>query len=415
MSVEEDRAASDEHRASEAPLAAYVARMRRQRWWYFGSVAAVVMAVLIVVVVVMATSEISHVRLQTAPSPAPAVPSAGLAGSPRLAWTSGDATAIGQPFDGGTIVTYSTHAATGRNALTGAVVWSYSRSDRTVCTVAQIESRTMAVFAKDGNCDELTTLDTGTGKRLGVRTLVDNGHPVFTALADTLVLTTPDTVHAIDPVSGYDRWFFQQPTGCRTAGVALGVGGALIGQRCADGGHLLLRDRNAAADDKNTQVKWRLAGVDSIPVAAETVAMAVDPATGALVAYQLVNGAVLERTPLSPRPVVAAPIAQRATTTAELVQIGGTTYAVNPTGSHLLWTATTRGLPTVSTTVVGTGAPALVGSLVLAPAASGVVSLSGTSGHIERTYPVPAPAEGSQVFPVGTGFLVAGPATSVYR
>jgi outer membrane protein assembly factor BamB len=415
VSVEEDHAAPDGDRAPAAPLVEYVARMRRQRWWYFGAVAGVVVAVLIVVVVVMATSEISHVRLQTAASPAPAVPSARLAESPRLAWQSSDSTAIGQAFDGGTVVTYSTRAATGRNAQTGAVVWSYSRSDRTVCTVAQIEDRTLAVFAKDGNCDEMTTLSTGTGKRLAVRTLVDNGHPAFTALSDTLVLTTPDTVHAIDPISGYDRWFFQQPSGCRTAGVALGVGGALIGQRCADGGHLLLRDRNAAADDKNTQVKWRLAGVDAIPLAAEDVAMAVDPATGDLVAYDLVKGAVLQRTPLSPRPVVAAPISRLATTKAELVQIGSTTYSVDPTGSHVVWTATTRGLPTVTTTQVGSGAPALVGALVLAPSASGVVSLSGTTGQVERTYPVPAPAEGSQVFPVGTGFLVAGPTTTVYR
>jgi hypothetical protein len=247
----------------------YVTAMRRQRRWYFLIVGAIVAVAVAVVAIVMATSEISHVQLHAATSAAPQVPQGQLNPTPKLAWNSSDATAIGEPFYQGTVVTYSVHAAIGRNALSGAVRWSYSRTDRVVCTVTQQQGKTLAIFAKDGNCDELTTLDTATGKRLGVRTLVDNGHPVFTALPDTLVITTPEVVHAIDPDSGYDRWLYEQPDGCRTTGVALGSGGALIGQQCADGGHLLLRDRYASSDDKNTQVKWRLTGVDSIPLAAE--------------------------------------------------------------------------------------------------------------------------------------------------
>ena len=260
-----------------------------------------------------------------------------------------DATAIGEPFYQGTIITYSAHAAIGRNARTGAVMWSYTRTDRVVCTVSQQQGHTLAIFAKDGNCDELTTLDTGTGKRLGVRTLVDNGHPTFTALPDTLLITTPETVHAIDPDSGYDRWLFQQPDGCRTAGAAIGAGGALIGQRCADGGHLLLRDRYASSDDKNTQVKWRLSGVDAIPLSAETTAIALNPSTGQLVSYDLTRGSVRSRTPLSPRPVAAAPsvAAGHDDRRADPDRRDRPTR-VTPTGTSVLWTASTRGLPTVT-------------------------------------------------------------------
>ena len=401
--------------ATDSPLTQYVTAMRRQRRWYFLIVGGIVAVAVVVVAIVMATSEISHVQLHTATSGAPQVPQGQLNPTPKVAWQSSDATAIGEPFYQGTVVTYSAHAAIGRNALTGAVRWSYARTDRVVCTVTQQQGKTLAIFAKDGNCDELTTLDTATGKRLGVRTLVDNGHPVFTALPDTLVITTPEAVHAIDPDSGYDRWLYEQPDGCRTTGVALGSGGALIGQQCADGGHLLLRDRYASSDDKNKQVKWRLAGVDSIPLAAESTALALDPSTSDLVSYDLGRGSVKSRTPLSPRPVPSASVSQLATATAELIQIGETTYTMTPTGAEVLWTASTRGLPTVTPGEAEVQPPPLVGATVLATSARGVVSLDGSTGSVQRTFSVPAPPSGSRVFPVGTGFLVAGSTTAVYQ
>ena len=401
--------------ATDSPLTQYVTAMRRQRRWYFLIVGGVVAVAVVVVAIVMATSEISHVQLRTATSAAPQVRPAQLNPTPKMAWQSSDTTAIGEPFYQGTVVTYSTHAAFGRNALTGAIRWSYTRTDRVVCTATQQQGKTLAIFAKEGNCDEVTTLDTATGKRLGVRTLVDNGHPAFTALPDTLVITTPDAVHAIDPDSGYDRWLYQQPDGCRTAGVALGAGGALIGQRCADGGHVLLRDRYASSDEKNTQVKWRLSGVDSIPLAADNMALALDPSTGELVSYDLARGSVKSRTPLSPRPVSGASVSQLATTTAELIQIGDRTYTVTPTGAEVLWTASTRGLPTVNPGEEDVQPPALVGATVLAASASGVVSLDGSTGSVQRTFSVATPTSGSRVFPLGTGFLVAGSRTQVYQ
>jgi hypothetical protein len=401
--------------ATDSPLTHYVTGMRRQRRWYFLIVGGIVAVAVVVVAIVMATGEISHVQLRPATSAAPQIRSAQLNPTPKMAWQSSDATAIGEPFYQGTVVTYSTHAAVGRNALTGAIRWSYTRTDRVVCTVTQQQGNVLAIFAKDGNCDEVTTLDTATGKRLGVRTLVDNAHPVFTALPDTLVIATPEAVHAIDPDSGYDRWLYQQPDGCRTTGVALGAGGALIGQQCADGGHLLLRDRYASADDKNTQVKWRVAGVDSIPLAAENMALALDPSTGGLVSYDLARGSVKSRTPLSPRPVSSASVSQLATTTAELIQIGETTYTVTPTGAAVLWTASTRGLPTVNPGGEQVQPPPLVGATVLAVSASGVVRLDGSTGSVQHTFSVPAASSGSRVFPLGSGFLVAGSGTQVYQ
>jgi hypothetical protein len=41
--------------------------------------------------------------------------------------------------------------------------------------------------------------------------------------------------------------------------------------------------------------------------------------------------------------------------------------------------------------------------------------LDGFDGSVRHTYPVPAPSNSSRVFPLGTGFLVAGATTKVYQ
>ena len=66
----------------------------------------------------------------------------------------------------------------GRNARTGATTWSYTRTDRTVCTAAQLDGTTIAIYAVHGNCDEVTALDSGTGRRTWTRTLDKDGMPL---------------------------------------------------------------------------------------------------------------------------------------------------------------------------------------------------------------------------------------------
>jgi hypothetical protein len=145
------------------------------------------------------------------------------------------------------------------------------------------------------------------------------------------------------------------------------------------------------------------------------MALALDPSTGDLVSYDLARGSVKSRIPLSPRPVSSASVSQQATTTAELIQIGETTYTVRPTGTEVVWTANTRGLPTVNPGEDEVQPPQLVGATVLAPSANGVVRLDGSTGSVQHTFSVPAPPSGGRVFPVGTGFLVAGSRTQVYQ
>lgn len=405
-------------------LTRYVASMRRQRIWYVAVIAALAVAAVVVAVVVWFSGEITHVHLHTAKSAPPSVPAGTPPAAPAARWQSPDRTAIGAPFTGGTVITYSAHTVTGRNALTGTAVWTYSRSDRTVCEVAQVQGKTVAVYANGGNCDEVSAFDSGTGKRAWVRTLDENGltvdgHPAITATADTLYVWAPDFVYAIDPASAIDRWTFPAGDGCRLTAVVPGSAGVLMSEHCADGDQLLLRDKFAGiddkqqSDDKKNQVLWRQKNISTVPASADTVVSAIDPTTRQLVTYDSANGKQLAQVTLNPAPTAATPILRTVDGQYELIWINGTAYALDSSGTQA-WTATASTLPTVSSADGTAVVPELGGASVLVPTTSGVADLDGASGRVATQYPVPPPAPDSRVYALGSGLLVAGSSTAFY-
>ena len=414
----------------------YNARMRKWRIGYAVLVAVVVIAAGVIVKIAYAHGEISHAKLSTAPNAAPSVPLTAPSATLTRAWSSPDHTAIGTPYSGGTVVTYSTHAVVGRDALTGKVRWSYTRSDRTTCTAAQLSNVTIAVFSVHGNCDELTALDSGTGARRWTRTLDKDGHPVdgrpqFSATEDTFMVTTPQVIYAISPDGtsdqgdgGLDRWVFSEQ-GCTIHSAVLGTTGALISQTCATpdcagvkfcgaGQQLLLRDPFAGDNSDSSknngnpdQIIWNLIGNTMTPVSADGVISALNTQTGALTTFDAKKGQQLAALPLA-APASGAPAAI-STGSAELIRLDGVTYSVNIAGTKIEWHTDTAALPTV-TAGVGT----LSGKLVV-PTSDGAAALDPATGDVAHRYSVPAPAAGSQVYAFGSGLLVTGPQTAVYQ
>ncbi len=86
----------------------------------------------------------------------------------------------------------------------------------------------------------------------------------------------------------------------------------------------------------------------------------------------------------------------------------GVTYAVDQAGKAYLWKVHSPVLPTVSSV-------AATGTQLAVPAAGGIDLLKPGTGELTHTFPVGAPAAGSQVFEFGTGFVVAGVHTVLYR
>jgi PQQ-like domain len=406
---------------SEAALAQHVATMHRQRRWYLAALTVVVVLVATLVAVVWSRSEIVHAHLRTARAAAPSLEPGQLAAAPQPAWRTPDRTAIGAPLSGGTFVTYSDHTVSGRDARTGAVTWSYTRTDRTICQVVQEQERTVAFFRDAGNCDEVNAFETGTGRRAWERTLDTEGNPVngdptITPLADGIIVSTNSVIYAIRIRDAFDYWEYPEPDGCRMTGLAVGAAGALIAQQCADGPHLLLRDRFAGNDDKDHPVKWRLNGVRAVPWVAGSFVAALDPTTRDLVRYNATTGKVVGRLALPTQPSTTTNLQQTTATDAELIWDGEHTYTINGSGTQLLWTAQTQAVPNLDPQDLPVDVPTLSSSVALVAGTRGVDVLDSSTGMVTSTMATtPPPQRGSQVYPIGTGFAVAGSSTDVYR
>lgn len=412
---------------SHEALARYARTMRVPRRIYFATIVLAVTAIIVVVRIAWSRGEIAHTTLITAPAPAPSVALQTPSTTLQRAWTSAEHAAAGTPYRDGTVITFSTHSVHGRNARTGATTWSYTRTDRTLCQVIQDQGVTVAVFELNGNCDQVTALDTTTGARRWTRTLDEdgaplNGRPTYSLTADTIMLTAAQVIYAIDPNSGLDRWVYQ-PARCTISDAVLGTAGALISQRCTTppcdgldfcgaGPQLLLRDATAAHTDDQAhktnpdQIKWNRIGDTAVPTSADQILTAVDRTTNKLEILAPRNGSVRATLPVRAGPSHTQ-AAHVATSQAELVWIDGVTYALGLSDNRLLWTRPTRGAPT-------TVRP---GTLITAANADGLVLLDPGTGRTTRTFPTAAPVTGgTRIYQFGSGFIVgATSATTVYR
>jgi len=422
---------------SERALKAYKSSLRRP-WAIYTAVVSVIVVVLgTVVLIYWANGESAHTTLHTAKIAAPPIGLQPISEQPTVRWRNNDHTAIGNPVWNGTVITYSLHRVNGRSLASGSVAWSYTRTDREVCQVIQDNGVAIAVFRTGNDCDQIDAFDAQTGERKWTRTLFKDGdhvvgEPTYSVGQFAVLIVSPDVIFAIDPSGGLDRWVFAQ-TGCTIRDAVIGTGGALISQVCTKpdctglkfcgvGEQLLLRDGSASRqDDKGKakgnpdQIIWNNVGNDTTPVAADQLLASVNLSAKTLISWTS-KGKVAGTAALSDAPITLSEITARATSAAEVIWIGGTTYAIGSKSGAVLWSIPTPGPPSV-TSSTGATDPAidLPGSIVLAPAAGGVVSLDPNSGAVRTTYPVSSPREGSSVYPFGSGFLIAGSNTIAYR
>lgn len=415
-------------------IAAHNARMRPLRRIYAAAVSAIVVAAAVFFVLEYEHGEIAHTTLHTVGNPpvslAPQPPAAALG----KAWTSTDTAAVGTPYYEGTVISYDRHTVRGRNALTGNQTWSYTRTDRVVCSAVQNDGVTIAVYQLHGDCDELTAVDSSTGQRKWTRTLDENG-AVFQGPASywtqpgNVLFVSRTSIYSIadENDGGLDWWTFYHP-GCTINGAMLGVAGALISQTChhekcngthfcGDGEQLLLRQGEASYDDNNKtnpdQIIWNRRNVSLQPFLAGQQVAARDPATGAISLLNQKNGTAQGRLTLPGARTTSAAPAFESTIDADLIWADGRTYALKSNAPKISWQARTDTLPSV--TVTGDQAASLDNSELAAASSSGIVVLDGRTGAVRHRYPAGALPANSRVYPLGAGFLVAGSSVSYYR
>lgn len=420
---------------SDQALRRYRADMRRRRTVYYAVIAVLVVALATWVGVAWSRGEISHASLHTFGAPPPSLALSAPTQAQQQAWRTSDRVALGAPQYGGTVVTYSAHTVGGRDARTGARTWSYTRTDRFVCTAAQLSGTTIAVYSNKGNCDEVAAFYSDTGKRRWTRTLdMDamplNGQPSYQVTPSTVLLASSSVIYAIDPVTGYNRWTYSR-YGCAIQHVVLGGAGALISQNCSDklecknlkfcarGQQLTLRNGSDGRDDDKPnadQIIWNQVGDDDVPVAAdEQLVAAVTRDGGALHVFDPSKGDTTASIPLTPATSALGPVTAVATDGGEIVWVGGQTYAIAGGADKPLWRTDSTAPPTVVSTT-GDELPQLATARITVPTNDGIAIVDGNDGQPIQSFTLPAPQPDSLVYPLGTGFLVAEPTDTVaYR
>jgi hypothetical protein len=416
---------------SEAALERYTTRMRRARIRYAAVLAVIVVAVSTVTAVVWLSGEISHTTLHTISTPPPALASGPTSAMPSKLWSTTDTPALGQPYYGGTVITHDVHEVRGRNARTGAETWYYKRTDRTVCAALQDNGDTIAIFRLDGNCDEVTALASTTGRRLWTRTLDLNTHQFngpasFAISGNTVMLVSAGAIYAIDITTGYDLWLFAEQ-GCTIHRAVLGTAGALISQTCShrictgikfclDGDQLLLRNATVSDNsDSSTnrgnpdQVIWNLKGDTRVPASADGVISAFSPDGSTLSLLAPANGKTTSTLPLAAsNGSLLSASSDTPTSAGDLIWSGGTTYSINSPGASVEWTRVSDTLPTINEPANSVIPPAANAEMTL-PTPTGVAVLDQQSGKTTHSYPLtPVPPSTARIYPLGTGFVVAG-------
>jgi outer membrane protein assembly factor BamB len=387
----------------------YQARNARAMRRYAVILAVLLLAAVVAVRAAYAHGELVHVSGRTSAPPA-TIATGSTADSVALAWRTDDRAAAGTPVQDGVVVTYDSHGVHGLDARTGKLRWYYNRSDQTICSVLQQDATTIAIYNRHGSCDEVTGLVTATGAVKWLRTMTDNGITQAASAPNVVLTVAHYSVHVIDNAGGLDRWDWVAPDHCSVDRALAGSQGVLISTTCGSLHRLVLR--GLTSDD----LKW---SVDvpraMVPVAASTVVGALDPTSGELHSYSLnkgtdtVTGRLGEPAQLSalvaglPR---AATSADGLTATKETLEVAwlGRLFSFVPSGT-VNWSAAADGPGTV------------VGPDVLAASGDATVHrYSGSTGKVEAVVTLAQPMAGVvRAFPVGTGLLLAGSDTRMYR
>jgi hypothetical protein len=376
---------------------------------------AAVIAVLIVVGFVAVRVAYAHGDLNKVSNTVAAAPAA-IATSTTAArltqsWHSDDRPAAGSPYSDGVVVSYSAHTVNGRDAVTGAVRWHYTRSNVALCAVAQQDSSTIAIYRRNGNCDQVTGFETATGKPKWYRTLTDNGPVTVSSAPNVVLIVSATSVHVIDNAGGLDRWQWWAPTGCTISRALAGSAGVLVSFVCGAEHRMMLRDL------LNDNEKWTvITDGPLVPVTAGAALKAVDPATLSMTSYSADKGAVI-RTDTLTGTVTAADLTAlpRSQTTIQAVGKDNRQLEVLRLGKLTCYLAAGPA-GTQKWSVAAAGEPTLIGTDTVATVSGSSVTLRSLSdGRTSRIVELASAApDGARAFAVGAGLLLAGTTVQMY-
>jgi hypothetical protein len=371
-------------------------------------------------VLVYLNSDARATSLVTAPdAPAPAVMSAAPAALAQVWELTSSFPAAVSPY--GAVVTTDGHSVVGHDPITGAVRWSYTRSNLPLCALGSGDTDSSGLLAatgvhgivtgyvKSGRCSEITLLNPVTGDRIRQRTgftgassqLVFGGSYGGMVSKDLVELWRYDLVRTIqygnqpEPTKPGTRHL-----GCDFTDIAIGVNQFGTVEHCAQdgpGAKLVVNyaDPGAAADAKAKgwdNLKFDARGTASLgsdharllTVTVDQVLVLVAAPFPAAVRYGA-DGTEKSRTPVT---IGADDIAQADLNrvTPESVGAGSNRYLL--VGSTLVAVGGGETPKVLFTMPAVLGTPAALGRFLLVPVAAGLAVVDPLKGTVTTTIPV---------------------------
>ncbi|MBP2370787.1 hypothetical protein JOF36_006483 [Pseudonocardia parietis] len=280
----------------------------------------------------------------------------------------------------------------GRDAVTGAQRWSYTR-DLPLCTTGVADGRVMALYRNDQYCSELTTLGPDTGERGPTRTLdarpgtrLIGQDPVLATGVDYLETFRSDLVRTAEygTVRAPEEPGDQPRAGCTFRSFATARDRAGVLERCpgeASERLSVIRPSGSEGDQPafDSSAEIGTDGAQLIALSAERAAVLL-PGTPRLALYDR-GGRKVGEFPVAAGAQISVPADGVARTSSDedtrYWWTGGATVALDSATLEPRWS------------VPGTSGPgARYGDRLLVPVPGGVADVDPDTGAVARTVPV---------------------------
>jgi len=327
------------------------------------ALALVVVAVLVGSLLVWLNSDIRNTVSQTGPSPAtPLPPVTVLPPSLGEVWRAPSAATPVPVAVDSVVVTGDGGEVTGRDALTGEVRWRYSR-DWPLCTVGTAWGRVAALYRKDVNCSELTTLDSASGRRgpqrngdaaLDTRLLDEGSHLVTTGETYFEVYRRDDLVRSLEygTLRAIVNANKQPRPGCQYGSTAVTSGKVAVVERCYHqdpSDRITVLKPNPEKHDEPQVLSSALIGEKGSRVVAVTATRVAVAVPGKLLVFDAETGGLMQEHPVEVtadelRGDPPGRVAATSVSTANVYWFTGSrTIALSPVELNPVWSTPSQG------------------------------------------------------------------------
>jgi hypothetical protein len=202
------------------------------RGWVIGATITAV-AALAIGIPAIADSDWVHTHYQRATSSPSTLPDQQPSTSLQRLWSTTGTPPATTAVGGSSVISADQHTITGRDPKTGAVRWSYERSNADICSWTVLESTVVVLYKNGKSCSDIDGFDADSGReRWYLNADLSSDARLFTSGAMFYALTKK-SLQAFYLANGNNAWVFDK-SGCEFTDARSGSAGMAVIANCQD-------------------------------------------------------------------------------------------------------------------------------------------------------------------------------------